>query len=497
MTPWLVQHSLMSIRRSPDFQRKIAVNVIFGIFMTMVALELLLLGFFLDNILTKNAPPGTDSLDRVNGFLFFYFGIDFVMRLIFQKFRSAEARHYLLQRVSRNQIAHYVLVKTLGTMANFLPLFIVIPFFFTGVIRTHSALSSIGWLATFLSLLIFNTYLVSYIKMKFFANAVRASLAAGALIVVLGLERFGLISLTPIMSLLFGAVLHQPLLAFVPIFAAAGFYAVDFRILKNHLYLEDIAVKEKEKAKSFREQFPLLAGFGDIGTLISLDIKLMSRNRRARISLWMPFLMVFYGLFFYPSGQYHQSSASMDFMLMFIGSFITGFFIISYGISTFSYESRYFGLILTNKINMFTYLKARYFFMLLMTLPVYLISLFYAYYGMKIVVVNSLMFLFNIGFTAFFFLYLATYNKMKFDLSAGYYSTQGKGSNQFLAVFALMAIIAIPFFSIRWLAGSSSAFIGLGVIGLLGFVLHNQILALLVRQFERRKYIMSEGFRVQ
>ena len=495
MSPWFVQHSFKSIRRSPDFSRKVVVNVIFGFFMAMVAVELLLVGFFLDHLIAQKAPPAMNSLHLVNGFLLFYFATDFVTRLVFQKFRSSEAKHYLLQRVSRKQIAHYVLAKSLGTMLNVLPLFVIFPFFFNGVMRTHSLSSSLGWLAAFLALLVFNTYTVSYAQLKFFTNAVRTSMAIGALVLVLVLEKFSLISLTHFSLLVFGSVLREPLLAVAPILAAAGMYTLDFRFLTSHLYLEDLAVAEK--AKPFKEQFPLLAGFGEIGSLISIDVKLMMRNKRARISLWMPFLMVFYGLFFYPSGQYGQNSPSVDFMLIFIGSFITGFFIISYGISTFSYESKHFGLILTNKIDMFTFLKARYFFMLLMTLPVYLISLFYTYYGMKIFMVNSLMFLFNIGFTAFFFLFLATYNKMKFDLSAGYYSTQGKGSNQFLAVFGLMAIVAIPFLSIRWLAGSSAAFIGLGVIGIIGFAFHNQILALLVRQFGRRKYVMSEGFRAQ
>jgi hypothetical protein len=495
MKLWLVQHSLKSVRRSPDFQRKVVVSVIFGFFMVVVALELLILGLFLHDILTKYAPPGTDSLDRVNGVLLIYFGIDFVLRLVFQKFRSAQARHYLLQRVTRNQITHYVLLKTLGTMVNFLPFLILIPFFFAGVVRTHAFLSSIAWLISFLSLMFFNTYFVAYAKLKFFKNAVRTSAAVGVLIAVLVAAKFELITLTPVSTLLFGSILIHPGLAFVLLLCAAGMYGLNFRFLRHHLYLEDLAVAKG--ATTVREHFPLLGGFGEIGTLISLDVKLMMRNKRARISLWMPFLMVFYGLFFYPTGQYHGTSAETDFILLFIGSFITGFFIITYGISTFCYESRYFGLILTNKVDMFTYLKARYFFMLLMTLPVYLISLFYAWFGTRILVVNSLMFLFNIGFTAFFFLYLATYNKLKFDLGVGYFSTQGKGSNQFVAVFALMAIVAIPFFSVRSLAGSSAAFVALGIIGVTGFILHNKILALLVRQFERRKYVMSEGFRAQ
>lgn len=134
--------------------------------MLVVALEFLLLGFFLDHILSKNLPSGSNSVDLVDGVLIFYFGIDFVLRLVFQKLRSITARQYVLLPISRKEIAHFVLVKTLGTTVNFLPLFILIPYFFTGVLRIHPFLPSIAWLVSLLSLLLFNTYLANYSKLN-------------------------------------------------------------------------------------------------------------------------------------------------------------------------------------------------------------------------------------------------------------------------------------------------------------------------------------------
>jgi hypothetical protein len=493
MTLWLFQHQWKSIRRSSDFQSKVAANIIFGLLILVVALEFLLLGFFLDRILSRDLPPGSDSVDLVDGVLIFYFGIDFALRLVFQKLRSITARQYVLQPISRKEIAHFVLVKTLGTAVNFLPLFILIPFFFTGVLRIHSFLPSIAWLVSLLSLLLFNTYLANYSKLRFFTNPIKTFLAVGVLVAVVLLEKFQVLSFVSFSALLFGSVVHHPFLVFAPLLASAAMYGINLRFLIHHLYLEDIVAGRN--AKSFREHFPLLSGLGEIGTLISLDLKLMMRNKRARISLWMPFVMVFYGLMIYQTENLDKESAFMEFLLMFVGTFITGFFIMSYGLTTFCYESRHFGLILTNRIDMFTYLKARYYFMLLVTTLVYLLSLFYVYYGMRVFVVNSLMFLFNIGCSTFFFLYLSTFNKSKFDLSGSVFSTQGKGTNQFVAIFLLLIVAAVPYLAFQWLIGGKSGLVGLGLLGVLGFVFHNQILALLMNQYGRRKYIMSEGFR--
>jgi hypothetical protein len=232
-----------------------------------------------------------------------------------------------------------------------------------------------------------------------------------------------------------------------------------------------------------------------IGTLISMDIKLMMRNRRSRISMWMPFLFLFYGLFFYPSGQYSRGDGVSDFMQLFIGLFISGFFIMSYGIMTFCYESNHFSFILTRKIDMLTYLRARYYFMAGMATIIYLLSFFYLYFGVRVFLINSMMYLFNIGFTAFFFLFLSTFNKIKFDLSAGISSLQGKGSNQFSAIFALLIIMLFVFVPMRLFFAKDVVIYLFGVLGLIGFLSQNLLLNYLLNQFYQRRYIMAEGFR--
>jgi hypothetical protein len=200
-------------------------------------------------------------------------------------------------------------------------------------------------------------------------------------------------------------------------------YRLNQLFLVSNLYVENIS--SEKKSQTVKEYFTFLRGLGMIGALISLDIKLMLRNKRSRISMWMPFLFLFYGLFFYPSGNYNRGDGFSDFMQMFVGMFISGFFIMSYGITTFCYESNHFGFILTKKIDMLTYLRARYYFMLMMATIVYVLSVFYLYFGLHVFIINSMMYLFNIGVTAFFFLFLSTFNRIKFDLSADMFSLQG------------------------------------------------------------------------
>ena len=492
MIKWLFQHNWLALKRSPDFQRKVIVNIFFGLMFSIIFLEFLLLGFFLTRILNETS-PGREPVDLFNSALIFYFGIDFMLRLFFQKMRSVAGKQYLLLNTSRKKISHFILFKTLGTTLNFLPLLILIPFFFKGVAGGYTVISSLAWLISILSLIFFNTYFSNYIKMNFFKNSLIASLSAGFLIALVLLEKINLFSSSYISSQLFGGFLNFPALALMPVLAAGFMYRLNYNFLFPNLYAENLTVETKNR--SVKESFAFLKGFGEVGPLISLDIKLMMRNKRAKITLWMPLLFIFYGLLIYPNERYSANTGPGEFMFIFVGTFITGFFIMSYGLTVFSYESKHFGLVLTNNIDMLTYLKSKYYFMLLMSTPLYLISIFYLYFGVKIVIINSLMFLFNIGVTAFFFLFLASFNKIKFDLGADIFSWQGKGSNQFLAVIMLMLLVAAIYVPVKMLINSEAGFIALASLGILGFVFHNQILKFLVKQFYRRKYIMSEGFR--
>jgi hypothetical protein len=456
-------------------------------------MDFLLVGIFLDRILTKDLNLGSDPISIFNGALIFYFGIEFILRLFFQKLRLISAKHYLLLRVSRIKIAHLILLKSLGTMINFLPLFILIPFFINSVVKNHNLFSSLAWLICIFSIMIFNTYLTSYSKLRYFKNPKTVTFAITGVALLVILEKMKILSVTSYSAVLFNSIFHYPLLVLIAFLAVFIMYKLNLNFLISHLYIENLSVDRR--TKSFKESFKFLSGLGTIGGLISLDLKLMMRNKRTRMALWMPFLFIFYGLFFYPSGQYDKDVFFDDFMLMFIGTFISGFFILSYGISTFCYESRYFGFLITNKINMLTYIRAKYYFMLLMSMSAYLISIFYVYYGIQILFVNTIMFLFNIGFTAFFYIFLATFNRVKFDLNAGIYSMQGMGSNQFFAIFVLMIVVLIIYLPFALLINKYAGFIFMGALGISGIIFQNQILELLLKQFNKRKYLMAEGFR--
>jgi hypothetical protein len=127
----------------------------------------------------------------------------------------------------------------------------------------------------------------------------------------------------------------------------------------------------------------------------------------------------------------------------------------------------------------------------------YIITVPYVFFGTYIMVINTVTYLFNIGFLSFLLLFLATHNKMRLDLSkSSTFNYQGVSAMNWLVLipaFLFPVLIYIPF----GLLGMR--FIGLAVIGLIGitgFLFRKYWIRQITGSFFNRKYIMAEGFRM-
>ncbi len=489
---WFIIQNIKSIKRSPDFSRKLIVNIIFSVLMLLLALDIIILGIFLFKII-KEHYPDIDPVVVFNGGIIFYLLSETIFRLVFQKIRSLDGKPYLLLNVKRKEIAHFILLKVPATIINIFPLFILIPFFINGVLPNHTAAGSFAWLISILMLVLFNNYLINFIKMKFAKNPAFATISALVFICCFLVQYFNFFSFTSLSKLIFGLVFTYHALSAIPLLMFLSVYFLNYKFLISGFYIDQI--KMEGKNKNYFGDLSFLKNFGETGDLIALSIKLMLRNKRTKTNLLMPIIALFYGILIYSNGTFKGGNIPGQFWMMFAGTFITGLFVMMYGVNSFSYESNYFSFLLTNKIDLFILLKSKYYLMLLISIPIYILSLFYVLYGVRIVFINTVMFLFTIGITPFLLLYMSLFNKSKFDLSLSPYSNQGKGTNQFISVFTILLIQLIIFYPLRIFLGWDNCLVIFGLLGILGIIFNNQILKIILKQFYNKKYLMSEGFR--
>lgn len=130
-------------------------------------------------------------------------------------------------------------------------------------------------------------------------------------------------------------------------------------------------------------------------------------------------------------------------------------------------------------------------FFLLLTTP-------YAYFGWKTLLIEVIMYLWNIGVNATLVLFFANRNYKRIDLSKGAaFNWEGVGGNQWILSIPLLVapyIIYGPFALLH------HADIGLAILAVVGFIFiftRSFWIKKLETDFQTKRYIIAEGFRTK
>jgi len=483
----LFGHQLAGAKRSPIFAKDIGIKILMGFLFFIIFLELFGGGFYLGS---KLAEESSNPLVDIIKYGFYFFGSVMLMRFALQKLPTMAVTPYLLLPVKKSKLVNFVLTKPLFNILNLLPFALVLPL----LLGIRNYITSGEVLIIFATLLVcdlFVNYLTIYIKrIQIKYESVFYIFLAATLSFVL-LDSFNIVDFSALSADAFGAILSNPLWLLAPVVLLIGAYYLNFNLLINHFTLEDFG-KSESKNRGSLETVTYLQRFGKIGEFMLLEMKMIVRNKRTRTLLLMAPLFLLYGMFFYTNPTYKD----MGGFLIFVGLFITGGFIMSFGLYFFAWESGHFDLVLTANNSYSDYVKAKYYLMVGSAFVMFLLSIPYAYFGVNILLINTVSFLFNVGVNTLLLLYFATNNEKHMDLSKGSaFNYQGVSGRHFVLMFPLLVgpmLIYAPFS----LAGFPTVgLLVIGFLGLIGIIFNEKLLALITDKFISRRHRMAEGFR--
>lgn len=490
MYKWFMIHQWKEMKRSSIWQKNIALNIVLGFLILLMLLYLLALGLFIDKIL-KEVFPDDDPVRIFNGVLFYYFGIEFFLRFFMQNLPTLNVEAYLHLPVRKTSIVHYVAARSVFAIGNYLSWLVVVPFAFKVIAPAYS--TGIAWIyvLTFAMLVFTNNFLATWVKRQLVGNPTVVGVFGLAMIALILLDYFQVISVSSLSASAFNQLLVHPALSLLAFGLMMLAYMMNYWFLKPRLYPEEVIVKKEKKMDSLSD-IQYLKTLGLTGQLISLDLRLIWRHKRTRSVIYMAPLFLGYGLFFYTVPIYR----TMYGFLIFVGIFMTGGMMLNYLNYCFSYESNYFDNILANYRDYERYIRTKFILAVLIASTCYILTIPYVFFGTDILLLNTMTFLYNIGFLSFLLLYIATFSKKRMDLSKGAaFNYQGLGATHWLSMlpaFLLPVFIYLPF----GLAGYSTAgMIFIGALGLAGLLFSKSLLHLIVKQFMKKRYTMAEGFR--
>jgi len=474
--------------RSSYWQKSIALNILMVFLALYFILVFLGIGFGLYPIL-KDKFPESDPLIIVNGFLFYWFLADLMLRFFFQKLPVMNIKPLLVLPIKRHKILHYVLGKSAISFFNFLPLFAVIPFGIILLSKDYSVSMTVTWM---LLMFVF-TLTINFLNFIIESKSADTELSFLPIILLssglFALNYFDLLSISSLLSNTMNTITSNPILIFIPIALLGVFYYINFSILKKKLYVDSSLKARTQVAAS--TDMAWTRRFGDIAPFLQLDLKLLWRNKRPRSTIFIMVIALFYGLIFYPNPTYKDMTP----MFIFVGVFITGIFMINFGQFIPAWDSGYYKLLMSQNIKYKEYLNSKFTLMIISSIALFIISIPYVYFGWKILAIHFATMIYNIGVNSYVLLYGGSFNRKKIDLSQrAVFNYQGTGAVQWIIGFPLLLfpvlIFYLPYKFISFEAGLAT----LSILGGAGIMFHQKLMNFICKRYLRSKYEMISAF---
>ncbi len=469
-----------SFFRAASFKTNLAFKIlmIFGALYFIVVFLAMGVGSF---FIIKKAGLG-DPLRVVNQFMVYYVVMDLYLRYMFQKMPILNIKPLLYMPFKKSAVVKYSLGKTVFSFFNWMHAFFFIPFSIVLITQGYNALDVVLWHLAIMALFYANNFL--NIMMN---NQDKIFYPMVAILAILALAQYnGWFDITVYTAPIFDAFFDTPWAFLIPILLLTWLVYASFNYFKKHMYLDGGLATKHTEAKS--EDYTWLNRFGNLGTFLKNDIKLIRRNKRSKTTVIMSVLFIFYGMLF-GSGAVEVYEGPI--WSIFAGIFVSGGFLFSFGQFVPSWDSSYYPLMMSQNIQYREYLSSKWYLIVIATIISTILSAFYLYFGWEFYLAIVAGAIYNIGVNSYLVLWGGAYIKTPIDLTS---NKKAFGDKQAFNVKTLLLTIpklVLPlliFAAGYYLINPISGYIAVALSGVLGFVFKDQVFKMIEKIYKKEKY---------
>lgn len=465
-------------------------NLILKILMAFSAVYFMLiftgLGFGLYYLLKEQ---NFEPLSTVSGFVVFYLVADLSVRFFLQNTPTLQIRPLLTQNIKKNTIVNFTLGKTVLSFFNFIHWFFIIPFTVILMLKEPNPVNSLFWGISVLLLIYCNNFISILINKK---DAV--FYAVVGVFATLGvLQYYTIFDSVSCFSSVFQFLTKEWYFVLIPLFLLITLYTITFQFFKQNLYLDTGLAGKHEEAKT--ENLNWLDKWGTLGEFIKNDIRLIKRNKRARTTVLMSTLFIFYGLLFFTNSI---NAYNAPVWKIFAGIFVSGGFLLNFGQFVPSWDSSYYPLMMTQNVTYKDYLTSKWWLMVIGTVATTILASFYLYFGWEVYLAIVTGAVFNIGVNSTLVMLGGAYIKTPIDLTSNKNAFGDKKSfNVKTLLISLpklllpMILYAIGHYTIGWQFG----YVLVVLAGALGFLFRDKIFKMIEKVYQAQKYDTLEAYK--
>lgn len=475
--------------RSAYWGKSIASSIGLGILVVYFSASFLLLGFAIPAIMVKDFPDA-DPVSKLNSFLLGYLAIDLIVRQLMQKLPTVTFKPLLVLNIRRRTIVNYLMFRSVFSFFNILPFFLFLPVTFTLVIHSYSAVATLSWVLTLIFLVFGNHFLGIYLKWRFNESEYQFFIIAAIIAGLFALNVFGIVNFSGAFGKFVDLVLVYPALSIAFVLLPVAFYLLNCKFLLSRMFINLVSVKQKEE--KIRD-YSWLNRLGDTGKFIALEIKLIWRNKRPRSVAMMTVLMLAYGLLIYKNQSGHEPP---EFIFILGGIIMVGMFSISYGQFFPAWHSNYFSMLMCQRLKMKQFLQAFYMLVTVISVSCYVLTLPYAFIYPKVIYTHLAMLLYNLGINIPILFFIGLFSKKRLDLNqSSVMNYQGVGASQWLAGFPMLLIPIGLYYLFKMAFGMEGAFAGLGIMGLIGILIHPVVIEFFSKKYLKQKHQLIKNYK--
>lgn len=478
--------------RSVSLSRNLAGGFVIGLFVVLILIYILGVALSMKSIVQKGFGID-DVVTFINLNLLYLFVAEFLYRYFLQKLPLLELGNFLHLPIRRSKIVHFLLGKSFVSPLNVIFPLLFTPFALSEVATLHGVTAAYSWLFSIILISWSMHWGILLFKTRFGESIVGILTIFGIGILDALFRYLEWIHPAEFLSPLFTASLTSlvPVVALLSIFIIL--YVISFRYYVNNAYLEDLT---PESMPGYMDKsFGFLSRFGLTGEFAELEWKLILRHKKSRSYLFISALFLLYGLIFYGEPIY-EATEGISYMYIFVGTFITGVFMIQYGQLFLSWNSANFDFFLCRPHGAASLIRGKYLLFNVISTICFLLSVPYVYFGWDVLLVHLVTYLFNLGVTIHLVINLALWKPKPMDLSKGsFFNYEGVGVAQYLMIIPMVIIPYLIFVPFSLLFDTYVGLLAMAVVGIAGIIFNGKLTMIAVKRLIASKYEISTSFR--
>lgn len=486
MIKQFLQLEWRAFTRSASFSTNLVLKILM-VFGALYFMAMFLLLGFGSYFIIEDA--GLKPFPTVNKFIIYYLAVDLLIRFFLQKMPTLTIKPFLNQNIRKNTVVNFTLGKTVLSFFNFIHWFFFIPFTIVLIKEGFDPLCSILWGLSMLLFVYTNNFISILVDKKdtiFYA-------VIGVLVTFGVLQYYNLFDITNYTNTFFEGFYNLNYFVLIPFVGLIVLYYFTFQFFKSNLYLDaGLAVKQ---ADATTENFTWLDKLGSVSTFIKNDIRLIKRNKRAKTSVLMSFIFIFYGLLFFT-----KSIEAYDnpFMKVFAGIFISGGFLFTFGQFVPSWDSSYYPLMMTQNITYKDYLSSKWWLIIIATIVSTLLASFYLYFGWEAYLAIVACAVFNMGINSHLILLGGAFIKTPIDLtsSKGAFGDKKAFNVKTFLISLPKMLLPIALYSLgHFLLSPIYGYVFIVLAGIIGFAFKSKVFQLIESIYKKEKYATLHAYK--